>query len=72
MGSTSSMMVRPQDSIEASNKVLLNTSEPKFKGRKKRGGGDYNDKDDASFGQKKKKGKTKKDYARVVLMWCEI
>lgn len=21
---------------------------------------------------KKKKGKTKKDYARVVLMWCEI
>jgi hypothetical protein len=52
---TSSMMVRPQDSIEASNKVLLNTSEPKFKGRKKRGGGDYNDKDDASFGQKKKK-----------------
>lgn len=54
------MMVRPQDSIEASNKVLLNTSEPKFKGRKKRGGGDYNDKDDASFGQKKKKEKPRR------------
>jgi len=51
------MMVHPQNSTETPSKVLLNTSEPKFRGRReKRKGGKIKTIQSATFPRLKGKG----------------